>query len=527
MAQISGNSCNIITINPMETECVVVNASTPSSTNGSVQVLINGGTPPYSIVWNNGQQGSTLTGLAPGTYSATVTDHYEDYVITTQCVVGSDTAVVQQFDGCNDYAGVTIYVVGANVNPNKPIIKFNEIDGCYEYVGEVTLSSGYSALTVSNSYGNCNFCNPPSPTPIVQPTICLSNGVDLQYEFTPNGTDSNGNFQWENTQYNMTITYNALVRNSYWQVNNWVGSGTMKKNEMPPSTVPTGTWTNYGVSSELVWTLTIGECQGFPLNLTSSVSDPECLGQDGGVVLVGAGGTPPYQYSLPGYMNTLQTSGVFNNLPSGNYTASVQDNSSGTATTTFTIGTGTNSVNYVLVLTWTNNADVNDTFNNSLTKSYNYSFYTVPALPSGVSLTFDLKLSHSREKGGQLITGGSVMFTHTFTALKNSTSLTISDGSPTNSFATPCADRIATVSSFDSTSNNITITSSDTVTGSVSQTVILASIGYDCDCPTYGDYDTVLQATNVRINGSLCSTVTTYSNIKPLEVILSGCNPAT
>jgi len=527
MAQTSGNSCNIITINPMEVECVVTNASTPNSTNGSVQILINGGTGPYTIVWSNGQQGSVLTGLSPGTYSATVTDYYEDYTITTQCVVGSDTALVQHFEGCNDYVGITVYTTGLSINTTKPIIRFNEIVGCYEYIGEITTSEPYSALTISNSYANCNFCNPPSPTPTVQPTICLSNGVDLQYEFTPNGTDSNGNFQWENSANNMDLIYNSSAHSPYWEVTNWVGSGTMRKLQNPAATIPLGTWTNFGRTSELTWTVTEGPCVGFPLNLTANVSDPECLGGTGSAILVGAGGTPPYQYSLLGFTSSLQPSGVFNNLPSGNYIGSVQDSTSNTATTSFTIGTGTNSVNYQLVLTWTNNPDVPNTLNNSLTKSYNYSFYTVPALPSGVSLTFDLKLSHTREKGGQLITGGAVMFSHSFTASKNSTSLTITDGSTTNSFGTPCADRIANVATFDSTSNNITITNNDTVTGLVSQTVMLTTMGYDCDCPTYGDYDTVLQAVNVTINGTTCSTVTTYSNIKPLEVIKSGCIVAT
>ncbi|MEZ4954194.1 MAG: SdrD B-like domain-containing protein [Saprospiraceae bacterium] len=53
-------------------------ASTPSSgcgaPDGTASVFINGGTPPFSILWSNGSTASDVTGLAPGTYTVMVTD---------------------------------------------------------------------------------------------------------------------------------------------------------------------------------------------------------------------------------------------------------------------------------------------------------------------------------------------------------------------------------------------------------------------------------------------------------------------
>src|SRR5690606_6301182 len=41
---------------------------------GTVTIQISGGTAPYTTVWSVPGSGNTLTGLAPGTYSVTVTD---------------------------------------------------------------------------------------------------------------------------------------------------------------------------------------------------------------------------------------------------------------------------------------------------------------------------------------------------------------------------------------------------------------------------------------------------------------------
>ncbi len=51
-----------------------VNHTLCHGTDGSIQLQLNGGTPPYQIIWNNGQTATSLTGLTDGTYTVTVTD---------------------------------------------------------------------------------------------------------------------------------------------------------------------------------------------------------------------------------------------------------------------------------------------------------------------------------------------------------------------------------------------------------------------------------------------------------------------
>ena len=54
MATLSGNNCTIITIIPMEVECKITDASSPTATDGIAEVQILGGTAPYTIQWSNG-----------------------------------------------------------------------------------------------------------------------------------------------------------------------------------------------------------------------------------------------------------------------------------------------------------------------------------------------------------------------------------------------------------------------------------------------------------------------------------------
>ena len=49
MGQLSGNSCNIITLFPLGVECNSVNSSTPETSNGLISLYITGGTAPYNV----------------------------------------------------------------------------------------------------------------------------------------------------------------------------------------------------------------------------------------------------------------------------------------------------------------------------------------------------------------------------------------------------------------------------------------------------------------------------------------------
>lgn len=54
--------------------CVATNSSCYSANDGSINLTVNGGSSPFTYAWSNSASSEDLTGLAPGTYSVTVTD---------------------------------------------------------------------------------------------------------------------------------------------------------------------------------------------------------------------------------------------------------------------------------------------------------------------------------------------------------------------------------------------------------------------------------------------------------------------
>ncbi|NSW45970.1 MAG: SprB repeat-containing protein, partial [Bacteroidales bacterium] len=62
----------------------IVNVTCFNGNNGSATVNTIGGTPPYTVLWTNGQTDSTATNLAAGNYTVTITDAHS--CTTTQSV---------------------------------------------------------------------------------------------------------------------------------------------------------------------------------------------------------------------------------------------------------------------------------------------------------------------------------------------------------------------------------------------------------------------------------------------------------
>jgi len=84
---VTNNNCNIFTVYPMGVDCETTNA-TSNGSDGSMTLFITGGTPPYAIQWSTGDVGLTqISNVIPGTYTATVTDYYGDFVVTASCIV--------------------------------------------------------------------------------------------------------------------------------------------------------------------------------------------------------------------------------------------------------------------------------------------------------------------------------------------------------------------------------------------------------------------------------------------------------
>ncbi len=70
----NGNSDDSALFNPIQITQDISNASCNGSLDGSIHLSLSGGSPPYSLIWNNGMSGQSITGLKSGVYFATISD---------------------------------------------------------------------------------------------------------------------------------------------------------------------------------------------------------------------------------------------------------------------------------------------------------------------------------------------------------------------------------------------------------------------------------------------------------------------
>lgn len=159
------NECLPITIFPLGVECVATQTSTPTSTDGSLSLIITGGTPPYNISWSNGEYSETINNLSQGVYTSTVVDFYGDYTVTTTCVLGSETFNLYKFTSCPNSA-TTIYLSSTTVNLVQ---------------GKIYQLSNFTSGSCSNiQIESSQFLNIGSPALLVSPLY-------LGYKNFPNG----------------------------------------------------------------------------------------------------------------------------------------------------------------------------------------------------------------------------------------------------------------------------------------------------------------------------------------------------
>ncbi|MFN4087365.1 MAG: LamG-like jellyroll fold domain-containing protein [Spirosomataceae bacterium] len=108
--------------------------TTPSAANaatGSVSALVEGGTSPYTFVWNTGATSSSLSNLPAGTYSVQVTD--------SQGCLGQNTGIV----------GTTSTECALTVSPTIVATTCGEANGSIQ----LQISGGTSPYTFSWSHG--------------------------------------------------------------------------------------------------------------------------------------------------------------------------------------------------------------------------------------------------------------------------------------------------------------------------------------------------------------------------------------
>ena len=274
------NECDVITIFPMGVQCYVTQPTNSITYNGSATLQITGGTPPYHVIWDNGNISTTISNLGPGSYGSTVVDFYGDFTANTICVL----------------TGVTISPTPTPTPTPTPIPTFDDL--CLVVKGRKTEKVSFMEV------------------------------INFNYNGYVNGKPS-----WISDDTLYTIEWVTLT--NQWEIIGWTIGSIININPIYP---PLTGWQILGTQYPYVVTeLTVsnGNCGSLDiLRYDLTVNQPTCK-CNGSIIFNVIDGVPPYQYSINN--TTYFNSPIFNGLCDGYYPTSVIDASGQTFTDAVTL----------------------------------------------------------------------------------------------------------------------------------------------------------------------------------------------
>ncbi len=287
---------------------IIVNTTTTNaacgSANGSATASVSGGTAPYQYQWSNGSTSNTISNVAGGTYSLTVTDANNCTATGSATVISSGSNIkvtVSSSNGnCSGQGSAAVSVSGGTAPYNykwstgsTAVSISNLITGNYSVI--VTDAGGCSAVQTFAIL---------TPTPIAV-TVNASGA-----------TCGNKNGSITTSVSGGTAPYTYLWSN---------GATTANISNLNGGTYSVIITDANGCKSTT--TLTVTQTSG--ITLTTSTTNATCVAiGSASVVASGGSGTYTYKWSNGG------TSATISNILGGNYTVIVTD---GTCSQTATV----------------------------------------------------------------------------------------------------------------------------------------------------------------------------------------------
>ncbi len=281
---------------------------------GAIDLLVGGGTVPYTFIWSNGANTEDISGLIADTYTVTVTDANGCQAVIDATVSEPTllTAAITSITNVSCFGGSDGSIT-VTANGSVPPYTYAWSSGG-SAATESGLPIGTYTVTVTDSHG----CTETASATITQPTLLVSaitsstnvscfGGNDGAATVTVNGGVTPYNYNWSNG--GTTATINGLIANTYTVTVTDANGCTVTSSVVitePPLLVATITSTTH-VS-----------CFGFA---------------DGAAVVTGSGGTLPYTYIWSNGTTTPNN----DNLLAGTYCVTITDALACTATACVTI----------------------------------------------------------------------------------------------------------------------------------------------------------------------------------------------
>lgn len=338
-------SCNL-------TATASANNAMGGAPNGTVTLSVANGTAPYTYLWSSGQVTQNLSGLAPGTYSVTVTDAA----------------------GCTASATANVFnLAGPTVLPSSNVVSSYQVvnggftpqwvcqnDTLYTDGGimKIYLEAGATMITgggIDTVYAKTGA------------TIVMNGGIHRIYHEPGVNLVMNGGIPYLYPCPSLVFNYSQAPANGCAPVPvcnlsasatttnidcNGATSGSATTNVVGGAAPLTYAWSNGATTPSVsnlpagTYTVTITDANGCTVTQTVTITEASalnplvsttnnlCAGENNGSIdLTVAGGTPPYMYSWSNGSNSEDIS----NLAAGVYTITVSDASGCTASTTVNI----------------------------------------------------------------------------------------------------------------------------------------------------------------------------------------------
>lgn len=535
------NECDVITIFPMDVNCLVQQPSNDQSFDGSAALVITGGTPPYTIFWEIGSFAPALTNLGIGDYTATVTDYYGDFSATTTCVLTAETLTISGM--CFVVSGLVednvVYVNSQKVGMKngKPyyFLQYGVVDLGYVFFDGATdswlfcetlecqgnpfnklisqefyptggtgdwLVVSDTQLIITESYvGSCSI--PVIPKEETNLCVTFTTRNDKEYlnpiqstnvQFYPS-TVINGEPSWTASTNPYVIYWNSSVTPNQWELTGYPFTNIINYDSSYP---PLSNWQISGPPTLLNMSVVSGSCStAYTISLIVNKNNGAC--EEGGEILVTAsGGIAPYQYSINGGQS-YQQSPIFNNLPTGNYNVQVLDSNNIISQVVQTSIVTSPPTSYTVTL----NANyVNNTFN-----------IVAPSLPSGVTISLNLVINIQTGFYPSTLVPQPLFLTVGYVTGTSITNLITSNNSQ-SALTGPCTSSgpITISQSQRALSYPLTLTSNQVVTGNTINSIGLFSVG-SCKGAksTYS-----LSLTSATLNNcNCCNVVTVNPQLRP------------
>lgn len=514
MAGYSANTCDIITLFPLGVQCSVTSAYTPFTIDGAIALIITGGTPPYTITWENGSHSQVLAGVSAGDYTSTVVDYYGDFTATTVCTVPYSTFYLEEFYNCNDVNSKLYYVANLeNQTQTGVTFTLNAQLGCWIGNG-IALYTGqsyynYNVITSSGPFSSCTECLPTTPQLENTSGLCLTTTVYAgfpitvttnQYQFYSAST-INGYPSWSSNT--LTMYYNTGA--TQWMVSGWTNSGIpLLQSTLSP---PIGIWTYNGVAGSA--NVTQGVCTS-AFQITTNKINPTCEGVSDGKIIVTSvvGGTPPYTYSLNNI--SYQSSNTFLGLADGTYTIYVKDIIGNISTKQVVLVNQNPITNYQVTLNLVPPNPPVTISTGTRQATYNWEIGVTPTLPIGREIDFTIYHTSSFSAGTSAVSSPTLTYVNTTGTTGGGQFVTSSQTQTTNTFTTiGCHPNYYTTGITRIYSAKIVGTGK--VTGQVFIKVVAPNGNNNC-APYAKINDTITVNGVVLLNNGPCETVITPIN---------------